>query len=213
MKFEASSFELDPSYDPERPDSESIERQPERQSIAAQEQADPAPHSYAPVTYITIPNYHFPDDTNPYAFDSAQRQSLTSIAAMIDVAIQHHTPADTRVLVRGVQSAAHVPFTRQELIESILVNGSDHHDPSRVDDLHALPYTPGASESILGGFHVWKPRCEDRPQYIVDIWMLFNKSKYENIEYIHPRHQVAANDRWRPLDASDQGLVAMIIIN
>jgi|GEM_PF-550497 len=212
MKFEASSFELDPSYDPERLEG-SVEQLKEQAPRDSGEIVAKQPIARAPVYTVSIRDYTFDTTTNPFAFDAVEPLSIGPIADAIDTAIRTHVAIDRPALVRGIQAGKHGGHTRQELVSSILVNGSDHYDTTHATDLHAAPYADGTIASILGGFHVWKPKCEDRPQHIVDIWMVFDASAFDNIEYMHPRHHVIAHDRWRLRGTNDKGLVAVIVVN
>ena len=42
--------------------------------------------------------------------------------------------------------------------------------------------------------------------------MIFDKRVYKNVEYIHPRHYVVAQDRWE-LNQGAYGLLGLVVIN
>ena len=212
MKFEASSFELDPSYDPERPDGDDLERVGEHVPRDSNDKEHQQPGS-VPVFAITAPGYSFDGDTNPYAFNATNPQPISPIADVLDHEFEACLPFNDHLLIRAVQSGKHGELTRDQLLAFILANGSDYHDRANEHDMHAAHYTIGAVESILGGFHVWKPRCEEQPQYIADLWLVFDEDAFDNITYAHPRHHVTAHDRWHRRKADRSGLKTVFVVN
>ena len=168
------------------------------------------------VKYIDIPDYQFDINTNPFAFDAKPQRLLTGVAKTINHAINTNFNTSD-LLIRGIQSSQHLNiYTRDELIEIIKKEGSDFYsnDISEQDVIFAAPYESGASiESILAGFHIYKPKCEELPQYPVDIWMIFDAGAYENIEYIHPRHGVVAQDKWQLKKSGTAGLMGILVVN
>lgn len=159
---------------------------------------------------ISIPDYVFSGLSNPFAFDADEPKSLKPIATLLEGAIEGF---DTdNILLRGVQSGHH-KLTRDALIEKIQNNGSDIYDSNRDEGvIHAAPYSAGMVENLLAGFHVYKPKSEERPQYPVDIWMIFDRDAYNNVEYMHPRHHVLARDKWER-KSGESGLIGLVIVN
>lgn len=203
MNLETSSFESDPSYDIERLTG-SEEKTAERISETTA--------STVPIVHVSIPEYIFDSSTNPFAYDADNPQPIDAISMAIDAALKNHFVMD-KVIIRGVQSAHH-NLSRQDLIESIVNNGSDlHTNPGNTTEIYARGYDSTAINSIIGGFHIWKPKSDDRPQYPVDVWMIFDKKAFDNIEYIHPRHNVIANDKWLLKDNDNHGLKGLLVIN
>jgi spore cortex formation protein SpoVR/YcgB (stage V sporulation) len=165
------------------------------------------------VIHIDIPSYQFNTGANPFAFDAKDQKSISLIANKIEEALQKNF--DMRnVLVRGIQSGHH-NMMRDSLIDRIVKNGSDIYDIGHdsKDYIHAALYTDGIIEKLLDAFHAFKPKCEERPQYPVDIWMIFAAEKYSNIRYIHPRHKVLVGDRWKLKPAKSIGLSGILVIN
>lgn len=163
---------------------------------------------------VQIQGYVFPESVNPFAFDAQQKESLAEVAVAIDDAIQKIAKKN-RVLIRGIQSGKH-DGDREILVQKIIQEGTDGY--SEEQDSHrvifAAPYDGLRTiKFILSGFHEFKPKCEERPQYPVDIWMVFSESAFKNIEYIHPKHNTKANDKWQVLDEANIGLIGVIIIN
>ncbi|MDZ7785558.1 MAG: hypothetical protein U5L95_00350 [Candidatus Saccharibacteria bacterium] len=72
--------------------------------------------------------------------------------------------------------------------------------------IYAAPFQKDVIKKILEGFHAYKPKCEERPQHPVDIWMIFDMNAYENIEYLHPRHKVVSRDKWELKKDHESGL-------
>lgn len=161
---------------------------------------------------LKIQRYIFDDTHNPYAFNNEQRQSVEPIAKKIEQAVVNSFDADS-ILVRGVQSGHHTEMSKKLFVDAIIRNSSDmlNSDASEEGMIHAAPYEPGIITGILEGFHVYRPKCEERPQYPVDVWMVFDKKAFDNIRYIHPRHHVPAKDRWKP-KSKTQGLLGIIIL-
>lgn len=162
--------------------------------------------------YISIDNYCFPDGSNPYAYDSKPKTSVEPAADVISETISSLI-GEKRVLVRGIQSGRHA-IPKADLVKIIEENGADYqHNGSIANEMYASPFSSDVIFKILEGFHVYKPKSEERPQYPVDIWMIYSADSYENIEYLHPRHKVLAKDKWRRKDDSQSGLFAMVVIN
>lgn len=159
---------------------------------------------------LKIPEYKFGDNDNSYAFDVDDREDVGLISQKIEQAIIQNF-SDKDVLVRGIQSGLH-DGSRDELINYILQNGCDYKCQG-LNSFHATQLTKGTVDEILEAFHVYKPKCRDRPQKIVDIWMVFDKNAFENIEYLHPRHKVTANDKWQQKDNLNNGLIGILVIN
>lgn len=71
------------------------------------------------------------------------------------------------------------------------------------------------SLSILEGFHKWKPRCLEKPQTRADIWMIYDTTKLENIEYNHSYYNVKASDGYVFKDKSNavDSLLGILVID
>jgi len=165
-----------------------------------------------PVIFVDIPVYHFDPSSNPFAWDTTDRKQTDDIVVTIDRALRQSFAMD-HTLIRGVQSGHH-KLDRQKLLEAILENGSDtYNELSEARDMYAKQFSYEMLRSIIDGFHVFKPKCKERPQYPVDIWMVFDKNAFDNIEYLHPRHNTVAQDKWRRKSANDQGLKGILVIN
>jgi len=162
---------------------------------------------------ITIPDYIFDGQSNPYEFNKKSPKSLQTIADGIESAIVQKFGSNG-IIIRGVQSGHHKNMSREELINSIIKNGTDSFGSKGENNIiYAAPFENGIVRKLLEGFHTYKPKCEERPQYPVDIWMVFNKSSYNNVEYMHPRHKVIAKDRWKIKSNQKSVLKALIIVN
>ena len=166
-------------------------------------------------TSTAIDDYIFPKDSNSFAFDAKPQKTTKIIARKINDAIEKYFD-NNNVLVRGIQSGKHKDIDRSELIKNISMTGSDGYS-EELDGLGVIFATPYIGlitiETILSGFHEFKPKCEERPQYPVDIWMIFDKNVFNNIEYIHPGQNVKANDKWQIKNKSDNGLKGLLVIN
>lgn len=202
-KFETAFIELDPSYDPERL---------EGSSELSSEKLSETTTTDTPVAHVDIPEYRFDTSVNPFAYNTKDAQSVGNIAEAIDIALESNFSVNN-IIIRGVQSGNH-DIARKQLIESILQNGSDlYRSPDKSLEIHAKEYSQGIVLDIMGGFHVWKPKCEERPQYPVDIWMIFDKEAFDNIEYMHPRHKVIARDKWKLKNSDQGGLKGILVVN
>lgn len=162
---------------------------------------------------ITVTEYAFPSNANPFAFDAQPKKPISEIAEAINDNVEKIVKGDT--LIRGIQSGKY-DLNRDDLIDRIARSGSDAY--SEIDNgreiLFAAPYSGKQTlDTILSGFHEFKPKCEERPQYPVDIWMVFDQNAFENIKYVHPRHNVIANDKWQIKDRGFLGLQVIIVVN
>jgi len=203
MKREVSAFELDPSYDPERLEGS-------RENIV-ETGVNMISSSPIPIKHIEIHEYVFNTDLNPFAWDAENQQPIDRIANAIDEALKQSFSMNGTI-VRGVQSGHH-ELNRDDLVSSVISNGSDIYLNIGNEEIFAKEFTDDALKSILSGFHVFKPKSEERPQYPVDVWMIFDKNTFENIEYLHPRHNTIARDKWRLKDSRNNGLRGILVIN
>lgn len=111
------------------------------------------------------------------------------------------------VILRCVQSGKH-NHSKQELIDHILSNGTDYYQSGNENatnmadkkiDTYGYDCTVGKSDigyHMLEGFHLLKPKCLEKPQYPVDIWMIYDPDQLENVEYLHQRYNVIARDAY-----------------
>lgn len=203
MKLEVSAFELDPSYDPERLEGS--------QENIVETGANIISSSSIPVKHIEIPEYVFDTDLNPFAWDSKNQQPINLIAQAINEALKQNFSMNGAI-VRGIQSGHH-ELNRDELVGLIINNGSDSYKDTATREIFAKEFTDGTLEAILSGFHVFKPKSEERPQYPVDVWIIFDQNAFENIEYLHPRHNTIARDKWRLKDSRNNGLQGVLTVN
>lgn len=164
-----------------------------------------------PFVSLTIPEYFFKSSINDFAWDAVERKSVDSIASIIDNELRRNFSMD-KTLVRGIQSARH-DLRRDELIGLIIKNGSDYYRDSGATDIFATEFDEDSVKMILEGFHMFKPKCAESPQYIVDVWMVFDQNSFDNVEYLHPRHKTIANDKWRVKHPKDNGLRGILVIN
>ncbi len=163
---------------------------------------------------LKVNEYGFGKNNNPYEInDKQQPVSLSKVANKISESIDSLNTNKLSILVRGIQSGKHKATTDQ-LLERILKDGVELEDVKKPNTIFAAPYhNEGTILQILEGFHKYKPKCEERPQYIVDIWMVFKLDAYDNIEYLHPRHKVIARDKWKRKSPENTGLIGVVIIN
>ena len=199
--MEKPLHELDPSYDPER------------LTGSSEKDSTPSTGLKIPVIPILIPEYIYDISSSPFAHDLQLPRSIEPLADAISTAVQGSF-AMNNVLVRGIQSGKHHEISRAGLIDSIIQNGSDiHKNTYDMTEIFAADYGNNTISSILGGFHVWKPKCREMPHYPVDVWMVFDKNAFDNIEYTHPRHNVLAKDKWKLKNHNNRGLKGVLVIN
>jgi hypothetical protein len=235
MSIERGKYEQDPSYDPERlagspeKNAEKLERdvfgEHENESgVFRNNELDPNREDEDVSEYVTlgkivriaIPEYEYDIERNPFAFDTENPKDLASVAERLNTEIQSRFEGKN-ILVRGLQSG-HFTLQRNQLIKSIVAHGGDHvfARNEEADTMYALDFTQWSSESTvlktLEGFHKFKPKSEERPHYPVDIWMIFDAASYDNVEYLHPRHNVIARDKWQA-KSPERGLQTVFIIN
>lgn len=235
MTIERGKYEQDPSYDPERlagspeKNAEKLERdvfgEHENESgVFRDNELDPNREdedvseyvALGKIVRVAIPEYEYDIKENPFAFDLEHPKDLTPIAERLNAEIQARFEGKD-ILVRAVQSG-HFTLQRNQLIKSIVAHGGDHvfARNEEADTIYALDFTPWSSEStalkMLEGFHKFKPKSEEHPHYPVDIWMIFDATSYDNVEYLHPRHNVIARDKWQAT-SPERGLQTVFIIN
>lgn len=165
----------------------------------------------AEIQKVQIDDYHFIGKNNPYEGDGSEQPiALVKVARQIAAAINNVSAQNPKLLVRGVQSGKYVG-TKKQLLEKIPQEGREFANKGEPNTIYAAPYEGECTLlHILEGFHKYKPKCEERPQYPVDIWLLFDAGAYSNIEYLHPRHNVVARDKWKRGQPDKSGLVKII---
>ena len=142
--------------------------------------------------HIQCPEYKFDENLN------LKKAGQCIDAALIDSFVNKN------VVLRGIQSGKH-EIPKDKIIEQILKTGSDRFESensnevkvSDIDiDLFGLACKIAGSISlpILDGFHKWKPKCLERPQRRLDIWMIYDANQLENVEYFHNHYKVMAHD-------------------
>jgi hypothetical protein len=131
---------------------------------------------------------------------------LNQVSSQIDDALLANFP-DKTVVLRGVQSAKH-SLSPEELADKIVQTGTDRADKSsqHLVDSADRPVDFYGKEclinqknrpfvlSILEGFHKYKPMSLERPQYPVDVWMIYDARQLDNVEYIHKKYGVKTRD-------------------
>ena len=165
------------------------------------------------VKKLRIDKYKFGKEDNPYEFDGInQPVALADIAEQISAKIEGSPTTDT-LIIRGIQSGKH-QVGKDVLLQSIINNGQDYKNIDEPNTIFAAPYEgKDTIQRILDAFHRYKPKHEERPQYPVDIWLVFDARAYENVEYLHPRHNVLARDKWKRIDPKNSGLLEVVVIN
>lgn len=134
--------------------------------------------------------------------------------------------AGKSVVIRGIQSGKH-DLDKEGLVASILESGTDRNDRESINEVKVsdeeiglfglacrIQETPFVLP-ILEGFHRWKPKSLERPQLKVDIWMIYDATMLENVEYTHSKYNVKAKDGYRFKDSANKGqaLLGLAVIN
>jgi hypothetical protein len=162
---------------------------------------------------INIPEYIFDEKTNPFVFSVDHPISLQGIAVKLESLIGENIDKK-QFIIRGLQSSRHNKLKRDELVDLIKLQGSDMYASTHESNsIFAARYEKGVILKILEGFHKYKPKSEERPQYPVDIWIMYNEDFYQNIEYLHPRHSVPARDKWKLKMGAKHEPELIIIVN
>ncbi len=161
-------------------------------------------------------------DCPEYNFD--REPDLKKIGKKIDKVLTDNFNSKD-IILRCVQSGKHE--SKQALIDHIIRSGSDYYEAEshkatnmadRKIDLYGYACTVGKSNigyHMLEGFHIFKPKCLEKPQYPVDIWMIYNPEQLENVEYLHQRYNVIARDGYlfKNKDDKRKVLIGLIIVN
>jgi hypothetical protein len=160
------------------------------------------------------------------AYTLSDNMDLNAVSQCIDSEIRRLFTGQ-EILLRGIQSGKH-SMPKEHLIQDILSNGTDKitddrgpagNDGATGIDIHASHVVVSGQDPLthftLRAFHEFKPKAQERPKLRVDIWMIYNPSQLDNIEYLHPRHHVIARDGYRfknPNNKTD-ALLGLIVIN
>jgi len=162
---------------------------------------------------IKLDGYEFDLDTNQYDYISEITPSITlnDISKQISLEIDSLSEKNN-LIIRGIQSGKH-DSSKEDLLKAIIDNGREYENTIEPNTIFAAPYENSETiKQILEGFHKYKPKSEERPQYPVDIWLIFDVRAYENVEYLHPRHNVLARDKWKRVDPTKTGLLEIIVL-
>lgn len=233
--IERGDYELDPSYDPERIETKNADTENSHENEAdlrlepevfrdneqivkgeAGVAIDVLGDSPTKLIRMIVPEYEF-KNSNPYEWSLPKPCSLSSIARQVDSVIARGFSGKS-ILVRALQSGS-VGMARTEIIRRITTLGYDKPYADDAYDFHAAKYDPFTKDSslleVFEAFHKWKPKCEERPQLPIDVIEIFDAESYISVEYNHPRHSVASNDRYKlkvSISRTD-ALLAIILIN
>jgi len=164
------------------------------------------------INKIGIDKYSFGTNNNPYEYGNTDQPiALADIAKQISAEIDSSV-AFGGLIIRGIQSGKH-DLSKEDLLQVIIKNGREYESTAEPNTIFAALYeSRDTILHILEGFHKYKPKSEERPQYPVDIWLIFDARAYENIEYLHPRYNVLARDKWKRVDPTETGLVEVIVL-
>lgn len=180
------------------------------------------------IVKLICDDYKFDTNSNPFAFNAKSPKSLVEVAELLDGAIRKNFDGQN-ILIRMIQFGKHESkHSREELIKHILKTGSDYYEqnsenaseaPGIKIDMYAARFVPFDKESstltLLEAFHKWKPKCEERPQYPVDIILIYDYDTYNTIKYKHPRYKVEADDAYKLKTGKNRSdsLIAALVIN
>ena len=159
--------------------------------------------------------------TNSGHYDPAISLDIAKTASSISEAILES--AQPPFILRGLQSGKH-SLDKDEIINKILINGSDLFEPTNVTALNGQMLDIWAGEveteeeltpwliKLLEGFHVYKPKSEEQPQLPIDIFIIYDPKQLQRVQYTHPRHNVIADDAFVFKNQSDkQSAITRII--
>ena len=163
--------------------------------------------------YVDCPEYNFGTELD-----------YDLVSAKIDNVIDYNFH-DQNVIIRGIQSDKH-DLTKDELIKYIIKTGTDKYAQSSeisadVNDkpIDLFGYNCIIDHPIvmqfLEGFHKFKPKCLEAPQYKIDIWMFYDASQLECVEYTHKIYNVKVSDGYIFKDPNNKhnALLGIIVIN
>ena len=150
--------------------------------------------------------------------------NLEAVSKILDNSLIENF-SNKNVVIRGIQSEKH-DISKQELIDHIYKTGSDKYEISNSNEVNVsskridlFGYSCKISSSpitlsTLEGFHKWKPKSLERPQLKVDIWMVYDASQLNNIEYHHSHYNVKADDGYTFQNPKDKqaALIGIIVI-
>ncbi|MEI6850690.1 MAG: hypothetical protein WCK26_01855 [Candidatus Saccharibacteria bacterium] len=156
-----------------------------------------------------------------YKFDNLNLEKVSKF--IDDVLVDNFSGKD--VVLRAIQSEKH-DLPKDKIIELIINTGSDRYESKstnevKVNNIHidlfgmACKIKDSISIKILEGFHKWKPKCLERPQLKLDIWMIYDANSLNNIEYLHSYYHVKARDGYTFKDPKHKvdALIGVLIID
>lgn len=212
-KFERRGFERDPGYDPERlegGEERAVEREPSvdlrheselfddheridsKKDIDSQlaRLRDSLSEDRDGVIYLTIPAYDYDFRTNPFVGMGPDVVRTYAISRHLDVVFLHRFMYQN-ILVCGLRSREFVDETgRAAFVRHIAQTGGIKiaGDGRAPYDFAAVLFAPFAQWHTTAPFfslyHKLMPHAAERPQYPVDIWLIYDADSYEPIETV-----------------------------
>lgn len=138
------------------------------------------------VMRISLDAYEYDFSTNPFVEHGPRAVKTYSIARYLDVTFLHRYICQN-ILVCGIRSRE---FTnergRAKFIKRLLETGGDavRDDDAKFDflALKFVPYfTSDSTLELFDFYHKLSPHADERPQYPIDAWVIYDANSYEPI--------------------------------
>lgn len=147
---------------------------------------DTLTEDYDGIIHLDIPEYRYDFGTNPFVGTDAQRRRTYAISRYLDVVFMHRFMYQN-VIVCGLQSRKFVDEShRGSFVKQIRERGGIPIEPGVPYDILGQPFTPLMTSSTVTAmfylYHKQTPRSEERPQYPLDIWLVYDMSSYQSTD-------------------------------
>lgn len=135
------------------------------------------------VMHIALEAYGYDFATNPFLTSGPRGRKVYAIARYLDVTFLHHYMYQN-ILVCGLRSREFAgESSRAKFIKHLRESGGDAVRHEESYDFLALKFSPyveyHSTLPIFQFYHEQSPHTEERPQYPLDAWVIYDAEAYE----------------------------------
>lgn len=143
---------------------------------------DTLTEDYDGIIHLDIPEYHYDFNTNPFVGMDAHRRRTYAISRYLDVVFMHRFMFQN-IIVCGLQSRKFVnEINRSSFIKQIRERGGIPIEPGIPYDILGQRFSPLMTSSTVSAmlylYHKQTPRSEERPQYPLDLWLVYDSASF-----------------------------------
>lgn len=143
---------------------------------------DTLTEDYDGIIHLDIPEYYYDFNANPFVGMDAHRRRTYAISRYLDVVFMHRFMFQN-IIVCGLQSRKFVEETgRSSFVKQIRERGGISIEPGVPYDILGQRFSPMMTSSTVSAmfylYHKQIPRSEERPQYPLDVWLVYDAASF-----------------------------------